>query len=110
MISLQTEYHQALFKCGHRYKKMQASSDCGDLWFFTLEFIQACEEGRPIPKLCRWLGYIQGLLIERGFTTVNAERDWTRLLFTPLDKAEIHTPMLDQCKLSFSTSIDPLGR
>jgi hypothetical protein len=55
------------------------------LWLFTMEFMFGCRDKLPIPKLCRWLGYIQGVLIERGFTTVDAERDWTRPLFRPFD-------------------------
>lgn len=35
----------------------------------------------PIDKLSRWLGYIQGVLIERGLTTVQEERDFSRPLF-----------------------------
>lgn len=33
-------------------------------------------------KSARWLGFIQGVLIMRGFTTVQAERDFTRPYFT----------------------------
>ncbi|MBB5664715.1 hypothetical protein GGE68_002912 [Rhizobium leguminosarum] len=29
-------------------------------------------------KAHRWLGFIQGILIARGFTTVTVERDFTR--------------------------------
>ena len=38
-------------------------------------------------KLNRWLGYIQGVLISWGVTTVEAERDFTRPLFRTLDYA-----------------------
>jgi hypothetical protein len=33
-------------------------------------------------KAMRWLGFIQGILIERGLTTVTAERDFTRSYFS----------------------------
>ena len=33
-------------------------------------------------KAGRWLGFVQGLLIERGLTTVQVERDFTRPYFT----------------------------
>lgn len=33
-------------------------------------------------KYHRWLGYIQGVLITKGYTTVNEERDFTRPYFT----------------------------
>lgn len=32
-------------------------------------------------KAGRWLGFIQGILIERGITTVQVERDFTRPYF-----------------------------
>lgn len=80
-----TPYHHALHKCAERYRDMQMAEPPDELWRFTCEFMFGCRDGLPIPKLCRWLGYIQGVLIERGFTTVEAERDWTRPLFRPLD-------------------------
>jgi len=86
-----TPYHDALHKCAERYRDMQmdaAVSVEDPLWKFTMEFMFGCRDGLPVPKLCRWLGYIQGLLIERGYTTVEAERDWTRSLFRPLDFPE----------------------
>ena len=38
--------------------------------------------GLNVSKYSRWLGYIQGCLICRGYTTVNEERDRTRNFFT----------------------------
>lgn len=83
-----TEYHLALHKCAERYRDMQVAAKIpvtDPLWLFTMELMFGCRDGLPVPKLCRWLGYIQGVLIERGLTTVEAERDWTRSLFRPLD-------------------------
>lgn len=87
-----TEYHDALLKCGYRYRDMKLATYSeerfavgDDLLPFINEFIDGCQSGMPVPKLCRWLGYIQGVLIERGLTTVTIERDWTRPLFRPLD-------------------------
>ena len=37
--------------------------------------------GFSVDKYSRWLGYIQGVLISKGLTTVNAERDVTRSWF-----------------------------
>lgn len=37
---------------------------------------------RDAGKVGRWLGFVQGLLIERGLTTVQVERDFTRPYFT----------------------------
>ena len=85
---MMTEYHDALHKCAERYRDMQELAHAPDdepLWNFTMEFMFGCRDGMPVAKLCRWLGYIQGVLIERGITTVQAERDWTRPLFRPLD-------------------------
>lgn len=80
-----TPYHYALLKCAIRYQGMEFDDPvlCG----FIGEFTEGCIRNMPVPKLCRWLGYIQGVLIERGITTVEAERDWTRPLFRPLDFA-----------------------
>lgn len=83
-----TDYHEALHKCAERYRDMliEGGYPSDDpLWKFTHEFMFGCRDYMPIPKLCRWLGYIQGVLIERELTTVVAERDWTRPLFRPLD-------------------------
>jgi hypothetical protein len=49
------------------------------------EFLTEFSREVPLLKLDRWLGYVQGVLIERGVTTVQEERDWTRKLFRPLD-------------------------
>lgn len=38
--------------------------------------------GFAVDKYSRWLGYIQGILIAKGLTTVQAERDITRGWFT----------------------------
>jgi len=82
-------YHEALRECGERYRDMQEpATDNDTLWVFTHEFLHGCSDGLPIPKLCRWLGYIQGVLIERGYTSVHAEREWTRPLLRPLDFPE----------------------
>lgn len=32
-------------------------------------------------KIGKWLGYIEGVLITKGITTVNEERDFTRPIF-----------------------------
>lgn len=83
-----TPYHAALHKCAERYRDMQieANTPVSDpLWLFTMRFMFGCRDGLPVPKLCRWLGYVQGVLIERNLTTVDVERDWTRPLFRPLD-------------------------
>lgn len=79
-------YYDALLKCAARYDDIlrlyEPSSEVRD---FIDEFIDGCINEMPLNKLNRWLGYIQGVLIERGYTTVQAERNWTRPLFRPLD-------------------------
>jgi hypothetical protein len=88
-------YYDALAKCANRYAQMikdRASWDGWVLWEtlynFNAEFEAGCYSQQPLCKLNRWLGYIQGVLIERGVTTVQKERDWTRPLFRPLDFPE----------------------
>lgn len=40
--------------------------------------------GFSVDKFSRWLGFIQAILITKGLTTVNAERDVTRSWFTDM--------------------------
>ena len=35
----------------------------------------------PDLKIGKWLGYIEGVLIEKGITSVNAERDFSRPIY-----------------------------
>lgn len=87
-------YYMALEKCGERYKKMledqtKVWSDGHEaLQVFVETFIWGCKNNQPLLKLNRWLGYIQECLIERGYTTVADERNWTRPLFRPIDSPE----------------------
>jgi hypothetical protein len=84
-------YYHALHKCAERYRDMMLEAGTpkdDDVWLFNMEFMFAVRDKKPLMKLNRWLGYIQGVLIERGFTTVQEERDWTRPLFRPLDFPE----------------------
>ena len=88
-------YYNALADCHKRYRSMMlerekhllTSADY-ELWFFLRQFGYSIGPRMPLMKLNRWLGYIQGCLIERGYTTVEAERNWTRPLFRPLDFKE----------------------
>jgi hypothetical protein len=85
-------YYQALEACVERYEAM--SHQDPDLLEFLSEFRIGIQNKLPLMKLNRWLGYIQGVLIERKRTTVQAEREWTRPLFKPLDFPE--TIVLDK--------------
>ena len=75
-------YYDALLACGSRYKEMCSDEKLSE---FIEEYIEGCNDKLPLMKLNRWLGYIQGVLISRGITTITEERDWTRPLFRPLD-------------------------
>jgi hypothetical protein len=80
-------YYRALLECGERYRRM---ANCSRQWDPHLEefcdlFIEKVKDRYPLMKLNRWLGYIQGVLIEKSETSVAAERNWTRPLFRPLD-------------------------
>jgi predicted NAD-dependent protein-ADP-ribosyltransferase YbiA (DUF1768 family) len=86
-ITHDAAYRIALRACGERYLGMATETLPGRLLGigdFIQEFLDGCAE-MPLCKLNRWLGYIQGTLITHGFTTVTAERDWSRPLFRPLD-------------------------
>lgn len=93
MTDHERAYYAALQRCGERYRLMiddlsgmLPRKKLVNLSQFVAGFNYACRERTvPVPKLCRWLGYIQGVLIEHDLTTVNVERDWTRPLFRPLD-------------------------
>jgi hypothetical protein len=41
---------------------------------YMCETIQASENDWSVTKLHRWIGYIQGVMTARGFTTVEIER------------------------------------
>lgn len=77
-----TAYYDAILTCVGRYRELAVGMP--DLLSFLDEFTRKV----PLVKLSRWLGYVQGVLIERGKTTVDAERDITRSLFRPLDFAK----------------------
>lgn len=88
------KYYAGLETCATRYHEMvlflQKWDDEGRaeaLCDFIVEFSYGIEDKLPLMKLNRWLGYIQGCLIERGYTTVEDERNFTRPLFRPLDFA-----------------------
>lgn len=88
----ESKYYHALHKCAERYRDMLLDDPAVEaddpLWVFVMQFMFSCRDQLPLMKLNRWLGYIQGCLIERGYTSVEAERDWTRPLFRPLDFSE----------------------
>lgn len=75
------QYYDAILTCVARYREM--AEGMPDLLTFLDEFTRDV----PLMKLSRWLGYVQGVLITRGVTTVTIERDATRPLFRPLDFA-----------------------
>lgn len=50
------------------------------------------EKPMPAGKANRWLGFIQGCLICRGVTTVQAERDFTRSFFAGEGNASVQEP------------------
>ena len=99
MSEYEVKYRDALKKCGMRYSDMliqyideieywgnahTTNKQTTDLGLFIVEFLKNVDS-LPLMKLNRWLGYIQGSLIQWNITTVEKERDWTRPLFRPLD-------------------------
>lgn len=82
-------YYEAIHKCCERYRDMMLEVNWPvdeAVWNFNFDLMFACrDKSIPLMKANRWLGYIQGCMIERGFTTVEEERNWTRPLFRPLD-------------------------
>jgi hypothetical protein len=85
------ERYIAIMKCCERYLDMFSNTDNTkeeliELRSLTYAFLEFCETGE-IPKMCQWLEHIQGILIERGYTTAEAEIEWTAL-FKPLDNSQ----------------------
>lgn len=74
-------YCAGIEACVLRYRRMANEHRCEDL----NDLLDQFNRGVPLLKQNRWLGYIQGVLIERKVTDVKTERDWTRPLFRPLD-------------------------
>jgi predicted XRE-type DNA-binding protein len=87
----ESHYYSVLMECNARYRTMMEESKIenildSDLYRFNeLFFVGIAADKLPIPKLCRWLGFIQAGVIQLGLTTVEQERDWSRPLFRPLD-------------------------
>lgn len=62
----------------HRYMDMSTK------WTRTYNLAEAIvlnEKCLPVDKLSRWLGFVQASCIFEGYTTVEAERDFSRPLF-----------------------------
>lgn len=91
-------YREGLTACYERYKQMLSDA----MWnqrvthvdndkklklsaFIKLFGHHVWDDPLPLPKLCRWLGNIQGKLDMMGVTSDEVEREWTRSLFRPLD-------------------------
>ena len=79
-------YRAAIIAVLDRYRTLPIEDP--KLLAFMDEITSGCRSGLPLTKLNRWLGYVQGALIERGLATVAEERDLTRPLFRPLDFPE----------------------
>lgn len=78
-------YYDALKVVLSHYREMSKGHQEDELLVFIEEFDQAIDDRLPLMKLNRWMGYLQGILIAHGHTTVQEERDFTRPYFHPLD-------------------------
>ena len=45
----------------------------------------------PFDKMCRWLGFVQGVLAVQGIIDVDTEREYTRPLFHKLYGKEVQS-------------------
>ena len=71
------------FLLRERYYYMIERSEFDD----KLRLLNFCNAAQTITnpdKLSRWVGYVQGVLIERGILDVNFERDLTREIYKPI--------------------------
>jgi len=57
-------------------------------------------------KACRWLGFVQGILIGQGLTTVEAERDFTRPFFKPETTVETDPRKLIKAAAKYRSGSD----
>lgn len=96
MTSFDSKYYNALLECALRYEYLidhcylyDRPQKIKDLEDFISLFRSGIIDELPLQKLNRWLGYIQGVLITFDLTTVEAERDFTRPLFRPLDFGDV---------------------
>jgi len=87
-------YYDAILSCLDRYQPMAEKAERRDLVEFMDQLRDEIGNRAPLNKLNRWLGYIQGVLIEIGHTDVLTERDWSRPLFRPLDFAPLEAQAL----------------
>ena len=85
MRDIDNLYRIAMQSLATRYRYMAYDLNDIELYNFIAEFEDGVITDAPLLKLNRWLGYIQGVLITKGATTVTTERDFTRPLFRPLD-------------------------
>lgn len=76
-----TRRYEAMLRAHHIYTPV-CKPDPGNDLCHVLWMLHQLRKPMETGKAMRWLGFIQGILIERGFTTVTAERDFTRPYFS----------------------------
>lgn len=83
-------YHQLI--ADNETKLMNLPNKCDAKHLFNL-----CTEAiinmqsYPFDKMCRWMGFVQGVLAVQGIIDVDEERDYTRPLFHRLYGREVPT-------------------
>jgi hypothetical protein len=92
-------YYAAIHACLDRYRPMAVTAERRDLWEFIDQCYDEIGNRAPLHKLNRWLGYIQGVLIEIGCTDVTTERDWSRPHFRPLDFPLDNSPQIPPTRI-----------
>jgi hypothetical protein len=72
----------------HALAFMPVKCNTDDLIKLCTEVVDNAES-YPFDKLCRWLGFVQGLLASKSMINVDRERDYTRPLFHELYGEEV---------------------
>lgn len=80
--------HQTILEHNHGFSNVpvrELSACPGDetndwhlLWM--IQQIQTAED-MSLTKCCRWIGFIQGVLVSKGYTTVEEEKEATRGMY-----------------------------
>ena len=80
------KYYENIGQLARRYHLMLIpNGNQADIDFVRTIIAESDKMQMPLTKLNRWLGYIQGLVIRDGLTSVQRERDYSRPLLRPLD-------------------------
>ena len=83
-------YQHLIAKNADKLSGLPNKCDGNHLLRLCKEAIENAHE-YPFDKMCRWMGFVQGVLAVQGIIDVDKERDYTRPLFHALYGREVPT-------------------